>query len=206
MTVDTMKSYLIDVREAVMATPKPEQPKGLRRAAELLEDFEGYRTEIIGGTLMMSPTPRYKHARILNRIHDQLLVGLPEDFEDFQVGSITSPQAGEDYATPDLVVLPSEWGESDEWLAPADLVELVVEVVSKSNPTSDTIDKVAWYANAHIPLYLLVDPRNGTWKLYATPADGRYRSCVEGDFKESIDLPQPFGFSLSTDDFKTYDR
>lgn len=95
------------------------------------------------------------------------------------------------------------FGESDDWLAdPAD-VELVVEVVSKGNSTKDTRDMVTWYADAGIPTYLLIDPRDGTWALRTTPRDGEFQGSLRGRFGESVELTA-LGTKIATDGFVRY--
>lgn len=182
----------------------------LRKAAEAAEKASGLRAEIIRGVLMMSPTPRGKHAGIINVINKQMLGALPSHLDAFQVSSVSMPGDPDDYATPDLLVCDAGFGESDEWLADPGDVELVVEVVSKGNSTKDTRDMVAWYADAGIPVYLLVDPRDGTWTLYTVPRDGEYQGRRRGTYGETVELPgtaagQPgSGLKISTDGLARY--
>ncbi|MFD4994976.1 Uma2 family endonuclease [Streptomyces buecherae] len=187
-----------------MAITPPEQVMTpLRRAAEAAEEASGLRAEIIRGVLMMSPTPRGKHAGIINAVAKQLLGGLPAHLDAFQVASVSLPDDADDYATPDLMVCDAAFGESDDWLAdPAD-VELVVEVVSKGNSTKDTRDMVAWYADAGIPAYLLIDPRDGTWTLRTTPRDGEFQGSLRGRFGEGVELTA-LGTKIATDGFVRY--
>jgi Uma2 family endonuclease len=63
---------------------------------------------------------------------------------------------------------------------PADVL-LAVEVVSKSNPENDYDEKVRDYAAMGIPLYLLVDPRDGTGIVHSQPRYARREGFVFGD-------------------------
>jgi Uma2 family endonuclease len=168
----------------------------LRRAAEAAEEASGLRAEIIRGVLMMSPTPRGQHAGIINVIAKQLYTQLPDHLDAFQVASVCMPGDPDDYATPDLLVCDEGFGHSPEWLADPGDVELVVEVVSRSNSTKDTREMVAWYADAAVPAYLLVDPRNGSWTLYTVPRDGEYQGMRRGKYGEDVDLPDGPGSGL----------
>ncbi|MDH6577632.1 Uma2 family endonuclease [Kitasatospora sp. MAP5-34] len=190
-----------------MTLAHPEQQMtSLRQTAELAEQATGFRVEIIRGVLMMSPSPRGAHAGTINRIYDQLRPAVPHHLEPFQMVSVAMPDDDSDYATPDLAVLPEAFGESDDWLAdPAD-VELVVEVVSTSNSLKDTVTMVEWYAAAGLPVYLLVDPRNGTWLLYSDPEKGAYRTVLPGKYGEDITLPTLDGLTLTTDRLPRYGR
>lgn len=77
-------------------------------------------------------------------------------------------------------------------------MELVVEVVSQSNHSKDTTQMPGWYAGAGIPLFLLIDPRNGTRTLFSRPDGTRYVGESHGRFGDTVELPEPFGFPLET--------
>ncbi|GAA2139886.1 Uma2 family endonuclease [Kitasatospora kazusensis] len=190
-----------------MTLTHPEQRMtSLRQSAELAERATGFRAEIIQGVLMMSPSPRGAHAGVNRLLRNQLEARLSHDLASFEGVSVAMPDDDTDYATPDLIVLPEAFGESDDWLAdPAD-VELVVEVVSKSNSRKDTVTMVEWYATAGLPVYLLVDPRNGTWVLHSAPEKGAYREVLPGEYGEDIALPTLDGLTLTTDRLPRYGR
>ncbi len=175
----------------------------LRKAAEAAEEATGLRAEIIRGILMMSPTLRGKHAGIINDLYDQLRPALPDRLRPFQVASVPMPDDPDDYATPDLLVCDSGFGDSDDWLADPDDVELVVEVVSKGNSAKDTRDMVGWYADARIPAYLLIDPRDGTWTLYTLPRDGEFQARRRGSYGEDAEIPG-LGVKIVTDALARY--
>jgi Uma2 family endonuclease len=175
----------------------------LRRAAEEAEKASGLRAEIIRGVLMMSPTPRGKHAGIINALTKQLIAVLPSHLDCFQVASVSLPGDPDDYATPGLMVRDAGFAESDEWLADPGDVDLVVEVVSKGNSAKDTRDMVSWYADAGIPTYLLVDPSDGTCTLYTEPREGEYQGRLRRRFGEEIPLPG-LGLKLTTESFARY--
>ncbi|WP_237322985.1 Uma2 family endonuclease [Streptomyces sp. JJ36] len=160
----------------------------LRKAAEAAEEATGLRAEIIRGVLMMSPTPRLKHAHIINAIYDQLRPALPEGYEPLQVASLSLPHDPEDYATPDLMVCDVATADSDDWLAEPGSVEFVLEVVSRGNSTKDTRDMVGWYAEAEVPAYLVVDPRDGTWTLHTEPRDGVYQGRLHKRYGDDVVL------------------
>lgn len=175
----------------------------LRQAAEAAEEATGLRAEIIRGVLMMSPTPRLKHALVINALYDQLKPALPEGWVPLQVASVPLPQDPDDYATPDLMVCDLATAESDDWLAEPGTVELAVEVVSASNSAKDTRTMVGWYAEADIPAYLCLDPRNGTWTLYTEPRDGEYQGRLHKRYGDEIVLDR-LKVTLQTDELPLY--
>lgn len=192
-----------DVVEGASMYPRP-RPGNLREIAEKIEDATGLRVQIVGGKLVMSPTPRGKHAGVVWRLRRQLDGALPEGLGAFEVSSIALPDDPDDYVTPDLIVLPLEWGEDEDWLADPEDSALAVEVISPSEKSREIRDKTDWYAVARVPVLLVVDPRKGTWALHTSPDNGAYKDVLQGKFGESLRLPDPLGIEIATDGFLPY--
>lgn len=184
--------------------PRP-RPGNLREIAEKIEDATGLRVQILGGKLVVSPTPRGKHAGVVKQLRRQLEAAvLPDGLDVYEVSSIALPEDPDDYATPDLIVLPVEWEDDDDWLADAADAALAVEVISQSEKSRDIRDKADWYAVARVPVLFAIDPRKGTWALHTNPDNGAYRDVLPGKFGESVLLPAPFGIEIVTDGFPVY--
>ncbi|MCZ0988408.1 Uma2 family endonuclease [Streptomyces diastatochromogenes] len=181
------------------------RPGYLREIAEKIEDATGLRVQIVGGKLVMSPTPRGKHAGVVKRLRRQLESAvLPEGLDVYEVSSIALPEDPDDYVTPDLIVLPEEWEEDDNWLADPEDSALAVEVISPSEKSREIRDKADWYAVARVPVLLVIDPRHATWTLHTHPDNGAYQDVLPGKFGEPVRLPEPFGGEVATDDFPVY--
>ncbi|MFF9645490.1 Uma2 family endonuclease [Kitasatospora aureofaciens] len=180
------------------------RPGRLRHVAEEIERSTGLRVQIIGGTPVMSPPPRGKQAGTTKRLSRQLDAGLPDSLGAYEVSSIAMPDNAEDYATPDLVVLPRDWEDDDEWLADPRDVELAVEVISTSERISLIAAKTSWYAIAGVPALLAVDPRKGEWTLHTHPRDGEYQGVLHGKYGEPVPLPSPLPSELNTHDLPLY--
>lgn len=174
--------------------------ESLRDAADWMSRrFPGYRVEILEGALVVSPTPLAKHNGTIRRIMVQLESQLPEERICLQTTSIENDDDSEDYAIPDLLVLPSAVEDADEWLFTADIVDLALEVVSKGNATTDTVAKVRTYAEWMIPIFLLVDPRKGEIVVYSDPRDGEYQGVHRLKFGDPVILPAPLaGLAIDT--------
>lgn len=174
------------------------RPGNLREVAEQIEASTGLRVEIIGGSLVMSPTPRGKHAGTIRRLRVQIEPRLPEGMAPYEMSSVAMPEDPDDYATPDLTVLPVEWDEDDSWLADPGDVALAVEVISQSEKAKDVTDKNGWYARAGVAVLLVLDPRTGRWALHTRPKDGEYHGRLDGVYGEAVDLPAPLPSSIDT--------
>ncbi|UYQ63042.1 Uma2 family endonuclease [Streptomyces peucetius] len=183
--------------------PRP-RPGNLRDLAEKIESATGLRVQIVGGSLVMSPTPRGKHAGVIRRLRQQLDVAAPERLAAYEVSSVAMPSDPDDYVTPDLVVLPRDWDDDDDWLADPRDVELAVEVISQSEKARDISQKNDWYAVAGVKALLVVDPRHGTWALHTQPDGTSYRHTLPGKYGEDIPLPEPLALSLVTGEFPVY--
>ncbi|MDT0613864.1 Uma2 family endonuclease [Streptomyces lancefieldiae] len=184
--------------------PRP-RPGYLRGLAERIEDATGLRAQIVGGKLVMSPTPRGKHAGVIRRLRRHLeTAGLPDGLDAYEVSSIALPDDPEDYVTPDLVVLPTEWEDDDAWLADSQDAALAIEVISASEKARGIRDKADWYAVARVPVLLVIDPRKGGWALHSRPVNGAYQDVRPGKFGEAVRLPAPLAGEITTDDLPMY--
>ncbi|WP_338146750.1 Uma2 family endonuclease [Streptomyces boncukensis] len=184
----------------------PVRPGHLREAADRIEQATGMRVEIIGGTLVMSPSPSGKHAGIVIDLRDAIRPGLPDVCEAFENVSVPMPGDPDDYATPDLTIGPRSFKDRDEWLLDADAVELAVEVISPNERLKGINEKTAWYASARVTYLLQIDPRTGTWSLFSRPdhAESEYRGVIHGKYGESVPLPTELGGELNTNGLARY--
>ncbi|MBD0694899.1 Uma2 family endonuclease [Streptomyces sp. CBMA123] len=66
------------------------------------------------------------------------------------------------------------------------------------NPENDLVGKVRDYPLMGIPLYLLIDPREGDITLYSDLSDGGYHQHWHGKFGDRVPIPAPFDFELAT--------
>ncbi|MFH9354373.1 Uma2 family endonuclease [Kitasatospora sp. NPDC017646] len=160
--------------------------------------------QVIGGALLMSPPRRGKHAGTVRRLRERIGSRLPAHLDDYEPSSIALPDDQDDYATPDLLVLPTEWAGEDDWPADAHGVVLAVEVTPSPSRVSLIAAKTGWYAIAGVPVLLAVDPRKGEWTLHTHPRDGEYQGVLHGEYGEPVPLPSPLPSELNTHDLPLY--
>ncbi|GGU09947.1 Uma2 family endonuclease [Streptomyces violascens] len=164
---------------------------------------EGSKVEIIEGVVTLSPTPSIEHNDIADTVQRQLYPVIPTDWGIYQTLAVAIPSRHGMYV-PDLLVVPRDALTVGRNFIPADVAELVVEITSQSNASHDRITKVAGYAQAGVPLYLLIDrwaPGGPTVMLYGEPKGDVYRTLAGGKFGEAIKLPAPFGLTIETAGF-----
>lgn len=189
-----------------MSVPRPLRPRpgNLRDVAEQIEEATGLRVQVLGGSLVMSPTPRGKHAGVIYRLEEAIRPTLSGALVAAESVSIEMPDDSDDYVTPDLTVCPAGFLESDDWLIDPRDVELAVEVISQSEKARDISQKNDWYAVAGVAALLVIDPRHGTWALHTLPEGGAYQERAGGKYGEEIRLPDPLGLVVATDAFPRY--
>ncbi|MEU3300409.1 Uma2 family endonuclease [Streptomyces sp. NPDC006678] len=169
-------------------------------ALERMPVPEGYRVEIVEGTVYMSP-PRDAHWEIIRRIVRALddrfgmsakvtsdvridfpgqLNGFCPDVAKFRDGAVRNGEG--------------RWGHQD--------VEFIAEVISKGTAVNDYGPKKTAYATAEVPVYLVADPYVGKCHVYTQPKDGDYVIETTVAFGGSVDLTTtPLGLTLDTADF-----
>ncbi|GAA3374702.1 Uma2 family endonuclease [Streptomyces sannanensis] len=175
----------------------------LVRIREETDAPEGCKVEIIEGIVTVAPPPANSHNHIADLIQRRLYSVIPEDWGIYQTLGVAVPSKDGLYI-PDLVVAPRAVLSEPGNFIPAAAAELVVEITSKANGNHDRIQKVAGYAQAGVPLYLLIDPWHSgrpTATLLAEPADGTYRILSSVEYGGKLTLPDPFDLELDTGTF-----
>ncbi|MFI2434446.1 Uma2 family endonuclease [Streptomyces sp. NPDC018693] len=160
---------------------------------------EGYKTEIVGGQIVMSPQ-RDNHWDIIADIYDQLRAKYPRKRVKSDV-RIDYPGHLNGFAT-DVTALAEGAEKDDKGRWQYKDVEFVAEVISKDTARNDYGPKKDAYAAAEVPVYLIVDPYTGEWHLHTLPKDGEYHGTVSFGFGDEIDLTGTVvGLVLKTDGF-----
>ncbi|MER5754838.1 Uma2 family endonuclease [Streptomyces sp. NPDC002088] len=165
---------------------------------------EGCKVEIIEGIVTVAPPPSKAHNDIADLVQRSLYEVIPKVWGIYQtLGTVVPSRDG--LYIPDIAVAPKEVLRADAGnYIPAAAAELIVEITSKSNASSDRIKKAAGYAQAGVPLYLLIDswaPGGPTITLYGEPQGAVYRVLRAGKFGATISLPEPFDLELDTSEF-----
>jgi Uma2 family endonuclease len=159
------------------------------------------RPEYVEGTVIVPPQPDYNHSKGAVHLTVQLhTAGL--DLAGMGMGFRAAHQDGSTMALviPDFYILQREPTELDNsslkvhkgWY-PIDMVALVGEVTS-SNHAMDTGAKLATYAAAGIPVYILIDRHSKTAHCHTDPilpGDDPTEAYYDTDTKVSLGEPLP---------------
>ncbi|MFE6051019.1 Uma2 family endonuclease [Kitasatospora sp. NPDC056446] len=183
------------------AVEEPMEQLTLLEAAELISNqLVGYRVEIIGSEITVTPPPNIQHGRSLTRLMRLLFAaGLDDDdAEVFQNLGIWLPGGPSDFAVPDLAIVDAHSDDRQveyNCYDPA-IFRLVLEVTS-SNFGDDLKKKPAAYASAGVPVYVIVDRTNQRVMVLTEPQDGEYRVHAVHHPGQSFALPESIGASVT---------
>ncbi|MFJ9949018.1 Uma2 family endonuclease [Kitasatospora sp. NPDC091207] len=191
------------------AVEEPMEQPTLLEVAELISNqFAGYRVEIVGSQITVTPPPNASHGKSLSRLMLVLFAaGLGHgESEVLQNIGLWLPDGPSDFAIPDLVITDADIEDHLVEYHCYDPVafRLVLEVTS-SNLGDDLKRKPAAYASAGVPVYVIVDRSNQRVMVLTEPHDGEYRVHAVHHPGQSFTLPESIGASvtLAVDDVLT---
>ncbi|MGY0461153.1 Uma2 family endonuclease [Kitasatospora sp. cg17-2] len=181
----------------------PERHAQLLAYAQSLTPPSGWKIEVSGDEIIMMAGPSVIHQRNLLLVREQFDAHRPRDLMPSENTDLSSPNTGK-LRNPDLTYIPLATVELGGNQVPAELAVIAVEIVSPSNPENDLVGKVRDYPQMGIPLYLVIDPREGTLTLHSEPGNGAYHRRWTGKFGDAVPVPAPFDFELATAELLRY--
>ncbi|MGW0659049.1 Uma2 family endonuclease [Streptodolium elevatio] len=194
---------LVAEEAAVAADTDMERPD-MQAVFDSIDPPEGFRVELIGGAIVMSPTPVGSHGGLLQDLYEAFLrENRPQDTRvPFSPVTILLPNAPDKESyVPDMCVIDRAAVDThSEWKFPADVVHLVVEVVSagRESQVNDRLVKPGGYASGPVPLYLLIDPLRREVTLFSDPKNNAYQTSTKVKYGDEISFPEPFKGVLDT--------
>ncbi|MFG2696801.1 Uma2 family endonuclease [Kitasatospora sp. NPDC048407] len=175
----------------------PERHAQVLEYAQSLTPPAGWKIEVSGDEIIMMAGPSVIHQRNLFIVREQFDARRPTGLMPSENTDLASPSVGK-LRNPDLTYIPVSVVELGGNEVPAELAAIAVEIVSVSNPENDLVGKVRDYPLMQIPLYLVIDPREGTVVLFSDPVGGAYRQRWTGEFGDVVPIPPPSDFGLMT--------
>ncbi|MFF4502945.1 Uma2 family endonuclease [Streptomyces sp. NPDC001401] len=178
-----------------------------------VEDFEELerrapetvRLEYINGKLELKAMSDGNHSCIFMWLLRQCMQQRP-DLSLYTGSGVKTEANRKGRARTDGVLAPrGHFRGHGEWSDPGGIL-MIVEITSRHPDTNrrDRVDKPVGYAEADIPLYLLVDRENSTTTVYRRPTDGRYEQALCQPWGATVELPFPVNITLSTERLKDY--
>jgi Uma2 family endonuclease len=189
-----------------MSAASVEGPHGDRpliaEANRLMDRNPGYRVEIIGGQILVTPPPDGAHARALTKLMRPFVTaGLDGgETEVLQGVGLWLPEGREDYAIPDLAVVDADFEAhhvENNCYEPLPF-RLVLEVTS-SNYQTDLRTKVTAYASAKVPVYVIVDRKHNRLHVLTDPIASEYDKHQVHAPGQQVTLPDTIGAKVTLD-------
>ncbi|MEV5508889.1 Uma2 family endonuclease [Streptomyces orinoci] len=188
-------------------------PRSVNRPQMTVEEFEQLarsapetvRLEFINGKIGVKQVPDGYHGDIIRWLQKLCMQHRPDLWLYGEQGlKVESYRKGRAIADGALAPDKHTSGQG-EWLDP-DGILMVVEVTSNDSDTDqrDRRDKPHGYAQAGIPVYLLIDREYRSVTVHAGLADGVYRDITTRPYGTPVELPAPVGFKLDTEELKEY--
>ncbi|MEV0229619.1 Uma2 family endonuclease [Nonomuraea sp. NPDC050786] len=182
----------------------PDVPRTARELFDVLPPLPGFRVEVIGGKLIVSPMGSPEHFWIGEELADALRPLRKErGWRGSQHGPGICIEGPRDSLSPDYVLTSPDcprWG-SNELLSSG--VIMAAELVSPSSVRDDHEDKLRLYALGKVPVYLLIDPiaECPSATVYSDVEDSAYRAITSVPMGKPLYLPDPINFELDTSIF-----
>ncbi|MFF1721846.1 Uma2 family endonuclease [Streptomyces sviceus] len=160
---------------------------------------EGYKVEIVEGTVYMSPQ-RDTHWEIIADIYEQLRTKYPRKRVKSDV-RIDYPGHLNGFAT-DVTVMAEGAARAEGGHWSYEDVEFVAEVISKGTAANHYGPKKAAYATAEVPVYVIADPYQGRCHIFTDPKGSDYEVETRVPFGKDVDLTHTVvGLTLKTQEF-----
>ncbi|MFE4968408.1 Uma2 family endonuclease [Streptomyces sp. NPDC056660] len=177
------------------------------RIAEFAERVDDtVRFEFIDGRIGVKKVTNGDHGSIIMWLIRQCMQARPElDLNPTQGLKVEAYRRGR--ARPDGALAPvGHFAGQGDWAEPRGVL-MVVEVTSYDSDTHnrDRVEKPRAYAEAGIPVYLLIDRDNLSILVHSNPdlEDG-YRDIHVVKLGGKVTLPEPVGIELDTEELKQY--
>ncbi|MEW2487067.1 Uma2 family endonuclease [Streptomyces sp. NPDC048411] len=188
---------VIQHEEQVREQEQPELTLG-EAAEQLARSLPGHRVEILQGRLTVTPPADGTHALALSWLSEEFgakarTVGL----RLVQAVGLWLPTGPDDYAIPDLSVVEADFRDAHAMknCYAAHAFRMVVEVTS-ANWADDLGPKVEDYAQAGIPVYVVVDRKHDQVLLCSDPRSGEYKNKVSHKRGTSFTVPDVVGVEM----------
>ncbi len=183
MVTTTSKDLIPEAfREIVL-----QRPLDARDLRSFPEDRNRY--EIIGGQLIVSPSPSTRHQHVLIKLASALDTYLSlEGSGAVYAAPLDVRLSFYDVVQPDLLVVLDDRAEIVQEQGIVGAPNLVVEILSPSSNVTDRVDKAVLYARSGVPEYWIVDPIAETVTVHELDAD---RLIPTAQYKRADRLSSP---------------
>ncbi|MEU2430357.1 Uma2 family endonuclease [Streptomyces sp. NPDC007861] len=156
-----------------------------------MEVPDGYRAEIVGGNIVMSPWSRGFYLPVMRSIRTQLEPHARQGhIVDHAPFPFTFPSEERAYG-PDIYAAEATAFQTNAQRIDGEALSFVCELTSPSTRLVDWQDKAPAYGRAGVPVYLLIDMENETATVFWGPSEKGYLSRTTVPFGGKLEDPRP---------------
>ncbi|MEV5436626.1 Uma2 family endonuclease [Streptomyces sp. NPDC052682] len=171
---------------------------------DLLDELnvpDGYRAEIVRGSIVVSPWSKGYYHRVMRLVCAQLEPHLPEAHVIERGPFLYTFPGAECAYGPDIHVAHESVFETESHRLDGAGLFLVAELTSPATRKDDLTKKVEVYAMAGVPLYLVLDMQEQRAIVHGSPSAKGYEVRFTKPFGEKLPIPDPLGCTLDTTGF-----
>lgn len=195
-------TVMLERPTTISVPPGPAAYQALCRTLLTMDVPDGYRAEIVGGNIVMSPWSRGYYLPIMRYIRTQLEPYAPEGHLTDHAPYLFSFPGSERAYGPDVFAAAQTAFETHDRYIDGEALSFVAELTSTSTRDVDWKDKTPVYGKAGVPVYLLLDMQEETATVFWQPCSQGYVSRLTVPFGEPVRIPAPFGCELDTSGFR----
>lgn len=163
---------------------------------------DGYKAEIIRGSIILSPWSKGYYTRVMKLVCSRLEPYLPEGHIIERTPQLFVFPGVERAYGPDIHAAHEQTYETDNDRLDGEGLSFVAELTSISTRDTDLTDKAKTYGKAGVPVYLVLDMQEKQAMVYGSPSDIGYEVRFTKAFGEKLYIPDPFGCTLDTVGFE----
>ncbi|MGI5456573.1 Uma2 family endonuclease [Streptomyces sp. CA-249302] len=178
---------------------------GFEELLEVLDELQvpdGYKAEIIRGSIVVTPWSKAYYFDVLELVCDQLRPHLPEGHRISANPFLYVFPGSERAYGPDIHAAHRSVSRHTSNHLDGEALSFVAELTSPSTRKDDLTDKVEVYAKAGVPVYLILDMQEEQAIVYGSPSAKGYEDRSTKPFGEKIHIPAPFDCMLDTTGFQ----
>ncbi|MDN3026424.1 Uma2 family endonuclease [Streptomyces sp. S.PB5] len=181
------------------------EPRSFEALLDDLDELivpDGYKAEIISGSIVLSPWSKGYYEDVMEVVRDQLRPHLPEGHRISSSPFLYVFPGDERAFGPDIHAAPRQVSRTSSNRLDGEALVFVGELTSTSTRDDDLTDKVRVYGRAGVPVYLVLDMQEEQATVFWTPSAKGYESHCTRPFGEKLPMPAPFDCTLDTDGFQ----
>ncbi|MET8980766.1 Uma2 family endonuclease [Streptomyces sp. NPDC004539] len=165
-------------------------------------DVPGYRAEIAGGSIVLSPWPKGYYIDVVESVCDQLRSRLPEDHRITMSPALYVFPGDERAYGPDIHAASRQVFSTSSPRLDGEALSFAAELAFSPTRDNGLTEKARVYGRAGVAVYLLLDMPAEEATVFWMPWAKGYQARHRKPFGEKLHIPAPFDCELDTTGFR----